>query len=369
MAFKLRSGTPLYNTKKYGIRMGVLAGEDARTEERTTDNTKGSTTKVNTNNNSSDSNKSSNKITGAAGTDLRKKEYDKRNWKYDHTISGEHEGAYKSKTNANKSKSKSISSTKNENNEINATSSGKSGLSKYTKLDIQPLDLGKLEQTTTNARSADYDIIRSKGRGRHSRLRTKLAKRQARLDNRVDNSLAKIEAKQQRKGTKYDAKMQANKLKNNGGVSTAEKNLNEFEKSINSPNQPVQKKTKQPGTAGSTLGESVNASKNGSVKTIKGRSIERSDIPKVQRNIKTSSVKVPSTVELDGGALIESRGFKPIETTTKSLTSIASGNSMKKPVNTIKNNGSGPRAEEIKVKSGPTEREKFIMNTYNNIRK
>ena len=119
--------------------------------------------------------------------------------------------------------------------------------------------------------------------------------------------------------------MQANKLKNNGGVSTAEKNLNEFEKSINSPNQPVQKKTKQPGTAGSTLGESVNASKNGSVKTIKGRSIERSDIPKVQRNIKTSSVKVTPTVELDGGALIESRGFKPIETTTKSLTDIASG--------------------------------------------
>ena len=38
---------------------------------------------------------SSTKITGAIGSDLRKQQYDAKGWKYDHTISGDHEGAYK----------------------------------------------------------------------------------------------------------------------------------------------------------------------------------------------------------------------------------------------------------------------------------
>ena len=35
------------------------------------------------------------KITGAIGSDLRKQQYDAKGWKYDHTIAGDHEGAYK----------------------------------------------------------------------------------------------------------------------------------------------------------------------------------------------------------------------------------------------------------------------------------
>ena len=35
------------------------------------------------------------KITGAMGSDLRKQQYDAKGWKYDHTIAGDHEGAYK----------------------------------------------------------------------------------------------------------------------------------------------------------------------------------------------------------------------------------------------------------------------------------
>lgn len=38
---------------------------------------------------------SSTKITGAIGSDLRKQQYDAKGWKYDHTIAGDHEGAYK----------------------------------------------------------------------------------------------------------------------------------------------------------------------------------------------------------------------------------------------------------------------------------
>lgn len=38
---------------------------------------------------------SSTKITGAMGSDLRKQQYDAKGWKYDHTIAGDHEGAYK----------------------------------------------------------------------------------------------------------------------------------------------------------------------------------------------------------------------------------------------------------------------------------
>jgi hypothetical protein len=40
----------------------------------------------------------SGKITGKLGSDTRKAEYDAKGWKYDHTISGDHEGSYKSKT-------------------------------------------------------------------------------------------------------------------------------------------------------------------------------------------------------------------------------------------------------------------------------
>jgi hypothetical protein len=42
---------------------------------------------------------------------------------------------------------------------------------------------------------------------------------------------------------------------------------------------------------------------------------------------------------------------------------------MPKSSTSIKPPASGPRAKTVKVESGPSERTKFIMNTYNNIRK
>ena len=40
---------------------------------------------------------------------------------------------------------------------------------------------------------------------------------------------------------------------------------------------------------------------------------------------------------------------------------------MPKSSTSITKPASGPRAKNIKVKSGPSEREKFIMNAYKNI--
>ena len=42
-------------------------------------------------------NKMGDKITGALGSELRRQQYDAKGWKYDHTISGDHEGSYNSK--------------------------------------------------------------------------------------------------------------------------------------------------------------------------------------------------------------------------------------------------------------------------------
>ncbi len=66
----------------------------------------------------------------------------------------------------------------------------------------------KFESSVSNARSADYDIIRAKGRGRRSKLKTRLDKREARTANRVDNSLDRIESRQQRSGMKYEKGIQ-----------------------------------------------------------------------------------------------------------------------------------------------------------------
>ncbi len=84
-----------------------------------------------------------------------------------------------------------------------------------TKLNVATMP--KFEKTVSNARSADYDLIRAKGRGRSSRLKTRLEKRQGKVENRVDRSLDKIEARQQRKGTKYAGKMKAAQIKSEKG--------------------------------------------------------------------------------------------------------------------------------------------------------
>ena len=76
-----------------------------------------------------------------------------------------------------------------------------------TKLNVAPMP--KFERTVTNARSADYDMIRAKGRGKIDRLKTRLDKREGRVANRVEASSMRIKSRQQRSGERYASKMEA----------------------------------------------------------------------------------------------------------------------------------------------------------------
>jgi hypothetical protein len=174
----------------------------------------------------------------------------------------------------------------------------------------------KFESSVSNARSADYDIIRAKGRGRRSKLKTRLDKREARTANRVDNSLDRIESRQQRSGMKYEKGIQKqlgsqdNFDKGRESVSSKKTNANPPQQTQQSQEKSLdtQKKTKQPGTVGSTLGVSTKSSKiqvekpssnlpknpgttSGSISPGPSLNVSKSD--SVSSNLKSSIKKVP----------------------------------------------------------------------------
>lgn len=106
-----------------------------------------------------------------------------------------------------------------------------------TKLNVAPMP--KFERTVTNARSADYDMIRAKGRGKIDRLKTRLDKREGRVANRVEASSMRIKSRQKRSGNRYASKMEARtNTGTNPGYSTEQKKLDAFEKSMDSPKAP-----------------------------------------------------------------------------------------------------------------------------------
>ena len=190
----------------------------------------------------------------------------------------------------------------------------------------------KFEKTVTNARSADHNIIGSKPMSKRDRIIRKQNIKTENKRERVGNQIERIKGRQARKGINIAKKDQkrSDEYVNKGYSSIVDTKQNKPSSSSSSgfqdlskvsSSKPTQKKTKQPGTKGSTLGESI--------ETIKGRSIVQSDIPKVERSIK-------------GGFNDNTSIIKP---------------------------ASGPRAKTVKVESGPNKREKAIMNTYNNIRK
>lgn len=132
--------------------------------------------------------------------------------------------------------------------------------SKELRNSIAPMP--KFERTVTNARSADYDMIRAKGRGKIDRLKTRLDKREGRVANRVEASSMRIKSRQRRSGNRYASKMEARtNTGTNPGKFESQKKLDAFEKVMDSPKATAQKKTKQPGTPGSTLGVSTKSSK------------------------------------------------------------------------------------------------------------
>lgn len=199
-----------------------------------------------------------------------------------------------------------------------------------TKMNTTPMP--KFEKTVTNARTSDYDMIRDKGRGRSSRLNTRLDKSKARTANRVGNSLDRIENRQQKSGMRYEKRSQAqsNKAENvmkgreaisgAGDYSQAQKNLDAFEKTMESP-----KATPRTSGAGNIKSGSTQPSlrnpkyqetttKNSSFNPYKGRQ-SSGKVEDVTQNNKSTTLgkKTKSKVSMSGGR------------STKDLTKTATG--------------------------------------------
>ena len=199
-----------------------------------------------------------------------------------------------------------------------------------TKLNVTPMP--KFDFTVNNARSTDYNLIRDKGRGRSSRLNTRLDKSRARTANRVDNSLDRIENRQQKSGMRYEKRNQAklNKAENimkgreaisgAGAYSQAQKNLDAFEKSMESP-----KATPRTSGAGNIKANTTvpklrtpkyqeTTTKNSSFNPYKGRQ-SSGKVEDVAENNKSTKlgVKTKSKVSMSGGR------------STKELTKTAKG--------------------------------------------
>ena len=215
----------------------------------------------------------------------------------------------------------------------------------------------KFDKTVTNARSADYDMIRAKGRGKIDRLKTRLDKREGRVANRVEASSNRIKSRQKRSGNRYASKMEARtNTGTNPGYSTEQKKLDAFEKTMDSPkaaslrtpksNQTVAKPSMKLNTSVQTTGF-----------------IDDSKIKKGAKNAKDGRINEKVSAKTYKSAT----GLNKL--TKKAGPSGGMERGMPKSSTSITKPASGPRAKTVKVESGPSKREKAIMNAYNNIRK
>lgn len=144
-------------------------------------------------------------------------------------------------TSTNTTKSSSTTNTISAGSNTNKDKSG--GYLKDTKnfslgvdTKMNTSSMPKFEKTVTNARSADYDMIRAKGRGKIDRLKTRLDKREGRVANRVEASSMRIKSRQQRSGERYASKMEARtNTGTNPGKFESQKKLDAFEKAMDSP--------------------------------------------------------------------------------------------------------------------------------------
>ncbi len=234
----------------------------------------------------------------------------------------------------------------------------------------------KFEKTVTNARSADYDMIRAKGRGKIDRLKTRLDKREGRVANRVEASSMRIKSRQQRSGNRYASKMEARaNTGTNPGYFESQKKLDAFEKSMASP-----KATSRTSKAGNITG----AGKIGDSKSMPSLRTPKSNQTVAKPSMKLNTSKQTSITiddskikkgakQAKGGGRVSKDTYKNAKglnkLTKKAGPSGGMERGMPKSSTSITKPGSGPRAKTVKVKSGPSKREKAIMNTYNNIRK
>ncbi len=266
-----------------------------------------------------------------------------------------------SNTNTSTSTTKSSNTTTKLSTGSN-TNAGKSGgylkdtknfsLGVDTKLNVAPMP--KFERTVTNARSADYDMIRAKGRGKIDRLKTRLDRREGRVANRVEASSMRIKSRQKRSGNRYASKMEARtNTGTNPGYSTEQKKLDAFEKSMDSPkatprtsgagnissgskmpslrtpksNQTVAKPSVKLNTSRQTsITIDDNKIKSGA-KQAKGGRINEKVSAKTYKSLR-GSAKLNKKAGPSGGM---QRGMTRVDQ-TKKLTSLASGNQPRKDV-------------------------------------
>ena len=212
----------------------------------------------------------------------------------------------------------------------------------------------KFESSVSNARSADYDIIRSKGRGRRSKLKTRLDKREARTANRVDNSLDRIESRQQRSGMKYEKGIQK-QLGSQDNFDKGRESVSSKKTNANPPQQTQQsqKKTKAtPRTSGA--GNISSGSKAPSLRTPKSNqtvanpSIRLNTSKQTSQTIDDSKIKKSAKQAKGSGRISEDTyknltGFDSLKAKPGSSSGMTRGN---KRNTSIKRNdlSKGPRA-------------------------
>ncbi len=242
--------------------------------------------------------------------------------------------------------------------------------SKELRNSIAPMP--KFERTVTNARSADHNIIGSKPMSKRDRIIRKQNIKTEKKREKVGNQIEKIKGRQARKGINiakkdlkrsdeyvnkgYSSIVDAKPNKTSSSSSSGFQDLSKVGGSKNTQSKPTTTQKKTTGTS-STKGIRPNI-------TVQSPSIINDD--RIKKGAK----------EAKGGRINE----KVSESTYKSATGFAklskkagpSGGmqrGMPKSSTSITKTNSGPRAKTVKVESGPSKREKFIKNAYNNIRK
>ena len=254
--------------------------------------------------------------------------------------------------------------------------------------------------TTSSASETTYKPMSKRDRIiRRQDIRTK------NKGERVGNQIARIRGRQARKGEtlakrdikrddsvvnkSYDSTIKASQGKTpNNAMSIAETNLNNFEKGLNSP-KPAAATTSAPPKSKASTPKGNKVMQNQSTK------VEKSSLG-IDKNYKAPKGTVKKPTSGPQTVAGKSISLKPAMSVTQSLTdSQLKAKLSKKPAkngpkakSTSKMGGSGglsrgasttntsikkatggPRAKKVIVKGGPSEREKAIMSTYNNIRK
>lgn len=248
--------------------------------------------------------------------------------------------------------------------------------SKELRNSIAPMP--KFERTVTNARSSDHNIIGSKPMSKRDRIIRKQNIKTEKKREKVGNQIEKIKGRQARKGiniAKKDLK-RSDEYVNKGYSSIVDAKPNKTSSSSSSGFQDLSK------VGGSKNTQSKSTTTQSKPTTTQKKTTTGTSSTKgIRPNITVQSPSIIDDSRIKKGAK-EAKDGRINERVSKSTYQSATGfaklskkagpsggmqRGMPKSSTSITKPASGPRAKNIKVKSGPSEREKFIMNAYKNI--